>query len=132
LWLSARLSNKVREFLLDQSVIKDFNKQLVKSVLDRIEENDWTAAKWIWTVEILKLAPNNKHVIDTFADYFESFGRIIAQQQVIMRTTKCVCRGGFVEDNEKELDQFYFNRDANNNLTHTFSHGSECPGCDRS
>jgi hypothetical protein len=72
LWLSDRLSNKVREFLLDQSAIKDFNKQLVNSVLERIEENDWTAAKWIWTVKILKLVPNNKHAIDTFADSFHS------------------------------------------------------------
>jgi hypothetical protein len=127
--LAPKLSNKVREFLLDQSVIKDFDKELAKSVVDRIEENDWLTAKWIWTVEILKLVPNNKYVIDTFANSFDSFGRIIAQQQVFMRTTKCVCRGGLVDDRETELNQLYFNRDENNSLTHTFSHGSKCPAC---
>jgi hypothetical protein len=55
----------------------------------------------------------------------------IAQQLVIMRTTKCVCRGGFEDDNETELDQFYFYRDENNNLTNTFSHASKCPGCSK-
>jgi hypothetical protein len=89
------------------------------------------AAKWIWTVKILKLLPNNKHVIDTFADSFHSFERIFVQQQVIMRTTKCVGRGEFEDDNETELDQFFFNRDDNNNLTNTFSHASKCPDCSK-
>jgi hypothetical protein len=48
-----------------------------------------------------------------------------------MRTTKCVCRGGFEDDNETELDQFYFNRDENNNFTNTFSHASKCPCCSK-
>jgi hypothetical protein len=46
--------------------------------------------------------PNNKHVVDTFADSFHSFERIIVQQQVIMRRTKFVGRGDFEDDNETE------------------------------
>ena len=126
LWLSTKLSEKVKDFLADSRQSDDFDKASINLVIEYIGQNKWNEAKSIWILEILKMTPNEVGQFSTYTDTYSVFGRILSGQQLFIANSKCsVCD----YSQFKESNAFYFKHDANNNLIYELSFSDQCPLC---
>ena len=128
LWLSTKLSRKIKEFLADSSQVTAFDKASINLVIDSIEQNKWNEAKTVWILKFLKMTPNKEGQFSTYSDTFRVFGRILSSQQLFFADSKCSCCDF---SQFKESTEFYFNHDANNNLIYELSFGDICPLCNQ-
>jgi hypothetical protein len=97
-----------------------------KGAHDYLVKNKWNEAKTLWILEVMEMEPNGAGDFSTYFDLYTAFGRIISAQQHLFAHLKCdFC----LYELFKETNQFYFNKDENNNFLSHFSYANHYVVC---
>ena len=98
--------------------IYGLNKLRLKQIFDSIENGNWNKAKSIWILEFLQLKPKDDLSFCTFSNSYESFGRIMAIQQVYSVSLACE----FDEYSSCiQSNNFYFHFNGDNSVRYSLA-----------